>query len=513
MIYLHEQVLLDLLVLVVFVEMDVDREETPIENLDTPKIYTSLLELLKQHQVMQWLAQNIRQEPSKNAEKPNTSKSSLGREPASSDQNRVSTVLENLFAVDPKPQSYTTQSQSAALTHTFQDILQWVVGGNEPSITLDRVLVHIQCNLLVNGNIDLASDFFRYQPSTAWATYVKGRLYLARGEFTEAAIYFKKAAFKLCKPNSTILFHPLATNLSLTTARPSPSFDYAAASSSLLSPEEATHFNHSLPSYYTHISTLFLSTSRSQTASFAHLALQFLPNPSTPHSSDPRNPLLKTLFHASLATTSYPTAFSALTLLPPTTQPSLLPHLLTSLFIQPMEIQTLLSLPFPPPLIPHIDTFLALKSASAPLLTNTSEKSPAYHTLLSAFRLKNNDHRGAAAALWERLQRILSNRAARAKEGDANIEQSYLAIINLLACAGGDAGGGWVLSGGWDESACDEDDVAAVGTGEERKVVTIGDVRKGWQGELERRSVLVGGRWGFGLDGVGDKEEGEMDVD
>jgi len=45
---------------------------------------------------------------------------------------------------------------------------------------------------------------------------------------------------------------------------------------------------------------------------------------------------------------------------------------------------------------------------------------------------------------------------------------------------------------------------------EKRRVVTLADVRKGWQAELERRSVVEGGRWGFGFDGVG--EEGEMDV-
>ena len=48
------------------------------------------------------------------------------------------------------------------------------------------------------------------------------------------------------------------------------------------------------------------------------------------------------------------------------------------------------------------------------------------------------------------------------------------------------------------------------GTGK-RKVVTIGDVRVDYQRELDRRSVIEAGRFGFG--GVGAVDEGEaMDV-
>jgi len=192
---LHKRILSDLLVLVVFVDMDVDPEETPLDSFDAAEIYVELREQLKRYQMMQWLAKNIRMEPNRIME---TTGLAVGGVPAGSDEALVSTVLENLFAVDLKPRSYAMQSSGAALTHTIQDLLQWVNGGNDPTITLDSVLVHIQCDLLANRNIDLASEFLRYQPSTAWSTYVKGRLYLARCEFTEAATHFKKAAYKIC---------------------------------------------------------------------------------------------------------------------------------------------------------------------------------------------------------------------------------------------------------------------------------------------------------------------------
>ena len=199
MINLHERVLLDLLIVVVFVNAEVDKEENAMEAFDAPRLYIALLDLLRQYQMMQWLAKNSRvlmDEPEVGSGVAN-----LGgpQKLAVTSQREPSTVLENLFAVDPKPQAYFQQSQSTALTQSIHDVLKWVIGGNEPTITLDSVLVYVQCNLLANNNIELASDFFQYQPSTAWATYIKGRLCLARGEFTEAAIYFKKAAFKLCK--------------------------------------------------------------------------------------------------------------------------------------------------------------------------------------------------------------------------------------------------------------------------------------------------------------------------
>ena len=197
MIHLRTGLLFDLLVLVVFVDMEIDREETPMENFDAPRIYVELLELLKQYQIMQWLAKNTRADKSDSPANPAQAKpgkidASSGRKP------RTLTLLESLFALDLPAQSLDIQSQSEAFTHGIHDLLIWATGGHDPTVTFDDVPVYVQCNLVANNNLDLASDSLRFQPSTAWATYVKGRLSLLKGEFTEAAIYFKKAAFKLC---------------------------------------------------------------------------------------------------------------------------------------------------------------------------------------------------------------------------------------------------------------------------------------------------------------------------
>lgn len=166
------------------------------------------------------------------------------------------------------------------------------------------------------------------------------------------------------------------------------------------------------------------------------------------------------------------------------------------------ETAQLLSFPFPPTLHSAIEAFLLKRARSTPLEPNSpSESSPKYYEVLSSWRLDHNDFRGAAAALLERLQRLqrLSAKPSRlASEGGDALLQGYLSVINLLACIPGD---GWVLSGG--------DDADGIG-GRKRKLVTIKDVRKEYQDELDRRSMIENGRFGFGYaeSGGGD----EMDV-
>ena len=195
MIALHTRILTDLLLLTVFVHMEVNPADMLMRRFDGVQVYVHLLDKLKPYQMMQWLASNVRQEPKSLEDAGDTPTSAESPPPTV----RISTVLDNLFAADPRPQSYIHQSQSAAFTYNIEDLLQWIQGGNDSSISLDQVLIHIQCNLLKCKNVELASSFLQFQPLTAWSVYVKGRLHLLRREFTEAAICFKQAAYKLCK--------------------------------------------------------------------------------------------------------------------------------------------------------------------------------------------------------------------------------------------------------------------------------------------------------------------------
>ena len=207
MIDIGEKILYDLLTLVVFVDMEIEREETPMENFESARIYLALLDLLRQYKLMQWLSGNTQRT------KDDSNKDSVmvnGTSSVSSEDKpfEVDTILKSVFAINIQPQFHGTQPQSVALTGSIQDLLIWVFGGTYP-VPAEQVPVYVQCSLLKNKNVYLASDLLQYQPSTAWATYIKGRLYLLRGEFTEAAIVFKKAAYKLCKHPSTNIYQLL----------------------------------------------------------------------------------------------------------------------------------------------------------------------------------------------------------------------------------------------------------------------------------------------------------------
>lgn len=209
MISLHLQILVDILFLIVFMDMEIDREKHPMDDFNAAFVYTEILNLSKQYQLMQWLATHSRPDPRCTQQaKPGVDYATLtSGSPFTANRSRNTTVLENLFAVDMGPRSYSHQSQSETVTGNIEDLLKWITGGNEGEITLEGAVVNIQCDLLKNNNTDLASSFLLFQPSTAWATYICGRLCLLRSEFTEAAIYFKKAAYNMCKKR------PLITSL------------------------------------------------------------------------------------------------------------------------------------------------------------------------------------------------------------------------------------------------------------------------------------------------------------
>lgn len=192
MVTATRQILYDLLILVIVVETEADREDTPMEDFEAEELFVDILDILRKLQIVHWLAVNVRTEPS------NFPHESGLETSTSFPQDRESTVLEHLFALDVSPRLHSASSEATAFTETMQDIMAWVMGGWY-AVRLDDVIVRIQCNLLTHSDIDLATDFLCFQPSTSWATYIKGRFHLMRGEFTEAALYFQKASLGICK--------------------------------------------------------------------------------------------------------------------------------------------------------------------------------------------------------------------------------------------------------------------------------------------------------------------------
>ena len=275
---------------------------------------------------------------------------------------------------------------------------------------------------------------------------------------------------------------------------------------------EVAHLGQGLPAYFAHIQDLYRRADCfSYVAVFAHKILQ--------QTLDPVRQItpLTALFHASISISDFDSAFSVLTRLPIDDASALLPAFLTKLLSED-EFSRALDLPWPPRLLPHIEGFLAQKATKTSTVAFQGVSAPQYNKLLAAWRMRYLDYRGAAAALLVHLQRVqkLSRRSVIRGESD-EIITTYLSVINLLACCG-DEDEAWLLTDAFDgaqiktQGARKDDKKDAVK--KKRHLVTIKDVRAEYQKELDRRSMLENGRWGFGLDGAEDEYgEDPMNID
>ena len=147
-------------------------------------------------------------------------------------------------------------------------------------------------------------------------------------------------------------------------------------------------------------------------------------------------------------------------------------------------------------------------SGSSPFTTTSTPATglpiTPYKTLY-AFRTRHSNFRGAALCLWERLQRlrIEQQNGLRGRDVDEEVGQCYLMLINCLCLVDKDMA--WILvrpivrqHGGQEVR----------GT---RKVVTLDDMRREWQAELDRVADLEAGRYPLGTEVMdwGDEEEEE----
>ena len=135
---------------------------------------------------------------------------------------------------------------------------------------------------------------------------------------------------------------------------------------------------------------------------------------------------------------------------------------------------------------------------------NTSSR-PEYHKILYAWRIKRGNCRGAAQAAFDRLEKLRQETKGSGPDPrDERVVDAYLLLINAMACIGEkDA---WVLY----EPVAEKKGLINGTKGEQRegkrRLVTLDDVRREYQEELDRRAALEQGRFGFVDEGV------EMDV-
>ncbi|KAF2428838.1 hypothetical protein EJ08DRAFT_313194 [Tothia fuscella] len=518
-IALNTEVLLDLLAILLFIEDEFEPEDLlesvtgsrnpPAKDLDAMEddsdsavgertfdageLLVELVKSLRDHEILQFLTTRQRQEGRK-------SRHRLGPASASTNSSSIPdttytcTLLESMFVGDwSQLKCHEDISIPAEITYLAR---AWIT--NLDIAQYDNFTAHVLADLIKHRNLKLAKEFLPLVPVTGWSSYLRGRLYLATGEYAECSTWFKKASYPMSIPYFDI---------------------NTCDTGELVRLDEHDSFSTGLTSYYSHISELLSQAkATSYVADFAKLALQ---NHGLEASIDPetrdyrifdeaqiierekkQSDILSRLFTASLQTHRYDEAYSALTRMPPTgVRHFSLQSFITTLVTE-NRVDLLLSYPFAT-LSSEADDVLAAMTKK----TLNLNAHPQYHKVLYAFRINRENYRGAAQCAFERLERLKGDSEVTRDPEDQRLVQAYLLLINTLVCVGRDEA--WVIkeadvvghvngnAGGKRNGV----DGAPPVKKERRRLVTLDDIRREYQEELDRLAALEQGKFAFADDG------------
>ncbi|ESZ97027.1 hypothetical protein SBOR_2572 [Sclerotinia borealis F-4128] len=484
-IELHKSICLDQLLLLILIEVEINHGEEGIQ-FETSAVFNQLLIMLKRLELVSWLAKTEIDLPLPNRERSNSlddSTSSLPKKPISYE---TVTVLEgvhrHLFGLEKGV------SMSTVLTDFITEICR-------PDSRYESPPAIIQCFLLKHSQSDLAMEFSRFTEHDSFSTYIQGRACLAANDPRTAALHFKKAAFGMAYPDHNKHANP--------------------HSAGLLDETEKNLLNAGLPEYHSHIVSLYDNEKmHSFVIDFSRLALQFI----KPNQHDLSTEMHSRLFHAALQTSRYELAYSALSLFTNTALQTSSLRLLITRMCESSHATQLISFPFLG-LQDLVDEILSQKCVNIVEVTNGVP----YHKILYSWRIQHSDFRGAAAISLERLYRLQASSESDNKigsgelgeEGETLVTKQYVAVINALSCV--DPKHAWILCEG--AKGKDAGNVGR-GTGRaiskgvkedggvKRRVVTLADIRRGYQEELDRVAAIENGR--FSLGGAGDGDMMEM---
>lgn len=258
---------------------------------------------------------------------------------------------------------------------------------------------------------------------------------------------------------------------------------------------EKKALNAGLPAYYAHIVSLYDQLNIfSFVIDFARLSLQFM----KPGSDDKsRSDMNSRVFSAAIQTARFELAHSTLALFTDQAMQYSSLRMLVAKMCESSYTAQLIELPFLG-LQDAVDKILAQKCLS---IVDVNVGIP-YHKILYAWRIKRGDFRGAASISLERLQRLQQSGQGDKALGDDGLEtpvtKQYIALINALSCV--DPKQAWILS----EELPLRPGESKRGAQPKRKVVTLDDVRKEYQGELDRITAIENNQFSFQGD--------EMDV-
>ncbi|TVY53652.1 Nucleoporin [Lachnellula cervina] len=452
---LHQKVCFDFLVLLVFIEAEINNGEEGTQ-FETAAVFRQLVFTLKRLELIDWLVSTQISLPV-----PKTGRSNSTPEKASKKQTpktKTITILEgllhHLFSLDLKE----GEVMAKAVTEVLLTICD-----PESEIELHPAL--IQCFLLKHDRHDLAMEFSKFAGQDAFSNYIQGRVHLANNDSETAAMFFKKAAFAYQN-----LKHGTDTR-----------------SAGYLDEIEKNSLNAGLPKYYAHIVSLYDQQNIfSFVIDFARLSLQFIP----PGNEDItlRSDMYNRLFTSAIQTARFDIAYATLSLF---TDHAVQHSSLRKLVIKMCETSyasQLIDLPFIS-LQDSVDEILAQKCQS---IVDVNVGIP-YHKILYAWRIKRGDFRGAASVSLERLQRLQQSGDGDRGDGlETPVTRQYISLINALSCV--DPKQAWILS----EELPVKPGQSKNGEAQaKRKVVTLEEVRTEYQGELDRIAAIDNNQFAF----------------
>nr|POE54934.1 nucleoporin [Quercus suber] len=481
-----QDVLLDLLALLTLLGGDGTDEQVSLE-LDEEQMFDAILGRLKHNQLLSWLASHSQSGVNSVSENGIFTGSQL---PPTS-------LIENIFIGDWRSWIDGEASQSLAELLTSWSV-SWTFG-TDLSNDWDGIVGHISAFLLKSKAFDLAAEFQKFMSDTPWHQYLQARLNLAQGDFAIAGAYFQNAAAELAESREV-------ERLDTT---------------SLLSSKELEHFGAGQAKYFEHIAKLFGDLKAfTSAAEFLQLALDILAGDAgttdfsrsladidRKKSNDSPmigrvniaqeevrvmkarlnyGKILHNRFKALNETGRFREAFEALAskaYLPEQRYGDL--QTFIDKCVKQDAVPTFLSLRIDGELAIETDKALAdlAKSALASGF-NTPARIP-YYRILYAFRTQQGNFRGASEILYEHLERLRNSNDRRVLDPeDEMLLQAYVLLINTLACCGEDDA--WILA----------DPITSVhGPDATRKLVTLADVRREYNEEMDRRSDVLAGRF------------------
>lgn len=259
--------------------------------------------------------------------------------------------------------------------------------------------------------------------------------------------------------------------------------------------------NSGLANYYAHIVSLFdRHKVFSYVIEFARLSLQFA---RAPDAKIVRTEMASRLFTASTSISRFEMAHATLLSM----QDRALQHSCLRRLVERMcetsQTSELIALPFSG-LQEEVDDILYQKCRA----TNEVVRGTPYHKILYAWRITHNDYRGAAAVLHDRLQKLRqageANRVSSAGLGadvlDTPVTKQFLMLINALSCV--DPKQAWITVEDADEgavpvTASEGEAKSGVKGGPRRKVVTLAELRRQYQAELDRVAAIQNNQFGL----------------